>query len=162
MAEHQLNDCWNRIGIRGDRSCVQLSQYGHCHHCPVYADAAKRILDFYSLSHQNDEVSVTSLSQQQATESLLIFRLGDQWLALTLDMLSEVAPLQIIHSLPHRRSEIILGVSNVRGALMACLSLTRLLNLDNNYYQTTARVTDRKSTRLNSSHVSESRMPSSA
>lgn len=143
MAEHQLDDCWNRIGIRGDRSCTKLTQYGHCHHCPVYAEAAKRILDFYSLSHQDDEVSVTSLAQQQATESLLIFRLSDQWLALSLEILSEVAPLQTIHSLPHRRSDMILGVSNVRGALVACLSLSRLLNLDHSHYQTTARVTPR-------------------
>jgi chemotaxis-related protein WspD len=143
MAEHQLDDCWNRMGIRGDRSCTKLTEYSHCHHCPVYAEAAKRILDFYSLSHQQADISVTSLAQSQASESLLVFRLGDQWLALSLDILSAVAPLQSIHSLPHRRSDMVLGVSNVRGALVACLSLSRLLNLDNSHYQTTARVTPR-------------------
>ena len=42
----------------------------------------------------------------------------------------EVAPLQPIHSLPHQRSRALLGVANVRGALVACLSLLELLGLD--------------------------------
>jgi chemotaxis-related protein WspD len=44
--------------------------------------------------------------------------------------LVEVAPLQAIHSLPHQRSRALLGVANVRGALVACLSLVELLGLD--------------------------------
>jgi len=38
--------------------------------------------------------------------------------------------LQAIHSLPHQRSRALLGVANVRGALVACLSLVELLGLD--------------------------------
>jgi chemotaxis-related protein WspD len=38
--------------------------------------------------------------------------------------------LQTIHSLPHQRSRALLGVANVRGALVACLSLVELLGLD--------------------------------
>ena len=40
-----IDDCWNRIGVRGDGSCPELKQYVHCRNCPVYsagaADAAR-------------------------------------------------------------------------------------------------------------------------
>jgi len=64
------------------------------------------------------------------TRSLLMFRLGEEWLGLATRSLVEVAPLQTIHSLPHQRSRALLGVANVRGALVACLSLVELLGLD--------------------------------
>ncbi|PTQ87879.1 chemotaxis protein CheW [Agitococcus lubricus] len=143
--DYQLDDCWNRIGIRGDRSCAQLAHHVHCHHCQIYADAAKRILDFYPLQWDDNQqdVSVTSLSQTYSTESVLFFRLGEQWLGLTLPLLIEVAPVQIIHSLPHRRSDLILGVSNVRGALVACLSLHRVLGVPEAHVSATANSTPR-------------------
>ena len=40
-----VDDCWNRIGIRGDQSCPKLPEYVHCRNCPVYASAARRLLD---------------------------------------------------------------------------------------------------------------------
>ncbi|MBU5224438.1 chemotaxis protein CheW, partial [Vibrio cholerae] len=56
--------------------------------------------------------------------------LGEEWLGIATRCLVEVAPLQPIHSLPHQRSRALLGVANVRGALVACLSLVELLGLD--------------------------------
>ena len=35
-----INDCWNRIGVRGDASCPELEQHVHCRNCPVYSAAA--------------------------------------------------------------------------------------------------------------------------
>ena len=32
-----LDDCWNRIGVRGDRSCPELARVIHCHNCPVFS-----------------------------------------------------------------------------------------------------------------------------
>ena len=56
--------------------------------------------------------------------------MGGEWLALATRCLDEVAPLQSIHSLPHQRSRALMGVANVRGALVPCLSLVELLGLD--------------------------------
>ena len=39
-------------------------------------------------------------------------------------------PVSPIHSLPHRKSTGLLGVTNVRGTLVACLSLSELLDLE--------------------------------
>src|SRR2546422_2961695 len=44
--------------------------------------------------------------------------------------IAEVAERRVIHSLPHRRTGIVLGVVNVRGELLVCVSLGRLLGLE--------------------------------
>jgi chemotaxis-related protein WspD len=125
-----IDDCWNRIGIHGDKSCPLLSEHIHCRNCAVYSAAATRLLDRYALS-QGDRGQISTVAESEVkTRSLLMFRLGEEWLGLATRSLVEVAPLQAIHSLPHQRSRALLGVANVRGALVACLSLVELLGLD--------------------------------
>ncbi|NWA23597.1 purine-binding chemotaxis protein CheW [Pseudomonas gingeri] len=127
----KIDDCWNRIGIHGDRSCPLLAEHIHCRNCAVYSAAATRLLDRYSLRQEHLEQSTTIEADTEiVTRSLLMFRLGEEWLGLATRCLVEVAPLQPIHSLPHQRSRALLGVANVRGALVACLSLVELLGLD--------------------------------
>ena len=125
-----IDDCWNRIGIHGDKSCPLLVEHIHCRNCAVYSAAATRLLDRYALQQDEQAHASASVVADIATRSLLMFRLGEEWLALTTRSLVEVAPLQAIHSLPHQRSRALLGVANVRGALVACLSLAELLGLD--------------------------------
>ncbi|MGY3639897.1 chemotaxis protein CheW [Pseudomonas sp. PK-RTE-24] len=125
-----IDDCWNRIGIHGDKSCPLLEEHIHCRNCSVYSAAATRLLDRYSLQQDQREAVVSKVETDVKTRSLLMFRLGEEWLGLATRSLVEVAPLQAIHSLPHQRSRALLGVANVRGALVACLSLVELLDLD--------------------------------
>ena len=75
----QVDDCWNRIGSRGDKRCERLPEYVHCRNCPVYAGAAKRILD--RLPPQIDTPEDGAAPKVQARlSSLLVFRLqGDGW-----------------------------------------------------------------------------------
>jgi chemotaxis-related protein WspD len=125
-----IDDCWNRIGIHGDKSCPLLIEHIHCRNCAVYCAAATRLLDRYALQ-QDDRAQVSiAVEADVLTRSLLMFRLGEEWLALATRSLVEVAPVQVIHSLPHQRSRALLGVANVRGALVACLSLVELLGLE--------------------------------
>ncbi|RON19932.1 chemotaxis protein CheW [Pseudomonas brassicacearum] len=139
-----IDDCWNRIGIHGDKSCPLLAEHIHCRNCAVYSAAATRLLDRYALQ-QDDRVQHSAMVETEVkTRSLLMFRLGEEWLALATRSLVEVAPLQAIHSLPHQRSRALLGVANVRGALVACLSLVELLGLDaTNNVASSARVMPR-------------------
>lgn len=126
-----IDDCWNRIGIHGDRSCPLLVEHIHCRNCAVYSAAATRLLDRYALSREDhDYRSGNEVLVEARTRSILVFRLGDEWLGLPTRCLVEIAPLQTIHSLPHQRSRALLGVANVRGALVACLSFVELLGLD--------------------------------
>lgn len=125
-----IDDCWNRIGIHGDKSCPLLIEHIHCRNCAVYSAAATRLLDRYALQQDDREQVSVAVEIDVKTRSLLMFRLGEEWLGLVTRSLVEVAPLQAIHSLPHQRSRALLGVANVRGALVACLSLVELLGLD--------------------------------
>jgi chemotaxis-related protein WspD len=88
------------------------------------------LLDRYALQTEERGPVRAVADDEVKTRSLLMFRLGEEWLGLATRSLVEVAPLQAIHSLPHQRSRALLGVANVRGALVACLSLAELLGLD--------------------------------
>ena len=142
--DQDVDDCWNRIGVRGDKSCPKLLEHVHCRNCEVHAAAATRLLDRYSLSQ--DHVALydqDDVQLQQVTRSLIVFRLGEEWLALATRTLVEVSPSAPIHSLPHQRSRALLGVANVRGALVPCVSLSELLGLDGTAAKTTGRVVPR-------------------
>lgn len=125
-----IDDCWNRIGIHGDKSCPLLAEHVHCRNCAVYSAAATGLLDRYALQQEDRGPVSVAVESEVRTRSLLMFRLGEEWLGLATRSLVEVSPLQAIHSLPHQRSRALLGVANVRGALVACLSLVELLGLD--------------------------------
>lgn len=124
-----IDDCWNRIGVHGDKSCPLLAEHIHCRNCQVYAAAATRLLDRYALA-QDAHAQTHVQAPVSVGRSLLLFRLGEEWLALATRCLVEVAPLQPVHSLPHQRSRVLQGVANVRGALVPCLSLGDLLGLE--------------------------------
>ncbi|WP_249672279.1 chemotaxis protein CheW [Pseudomonas abieticivorans] len=125
-----VDDCWNRIGVHGDKSCPLLIQHIHCRNCEVYGAAATRLLDRYALQREASPQAYHHEQGTLATRSLVIFRLAEEWLALATRCLVEVAPLQSVHSLPHQRSRALMGVANVRGALVPCLALGEMLGID--------------------------------
>jgi chemotaxis-related protein WspD len=129
-----INDCWNKIGVRGDASCLELEQHVHCRNCPIYSAAAVDLLDGelpigYSASWTNyfAQERQVELSNQH---SVVIFRMGAEWLALPTSIFKEVAELRTIHSLPHRRGSIVHGLVNVRGELLVCVCLDNVLGLE--------------------------------
>lgn len=123
-----IDDCWNRIGVHGDKQCPLLARHIHCRNCEVHAAAATRLLDRYALL-DDDEPAPALPPERASGHSLLLFRLGEEWLALATASLAEVAPMQPVHSLPHQRSRVLQGVANVRGALVPCVSLADLLEV---------------------------------
>ena len=122
-----VDDCWNRIGIRGDQSCPKLPEYVHCRNCPVYASAARRILDRLPPQVELEGADAAGDAAATAGEpalrraSLLVFRLHREWLGLPTRALDEVAAARPVLPLPHRRDPAVLGVTNVRGTLTVCL-----------------------------------------
>jgi len=125
--------CWSAIGVTGDRSCPQLVEHVHCRNCPVYADAARTLLDIPSnptyLAEWTAHVATPKAAADAGAEAILIFRLGDEWLGLPSSSVQEVAGVRPIHSLPHRRNGTVLGLTNVRGELLVCVSLGAMLGL---------------------------------
>jgi chemotaxis-related protein WspD len=130
----RLDDCWNRIGVRGDRSCPELQAHVHCRNCPVYAGAADRLLDAVPPAGYLDEwTELFARDKAQAGDhdrAVVIFRLGREWLALPAALFREVAPLRTVHTLPHRRDGVVSGIVNVRGELLVCVALDRLLGVE--------------------------------
>ena len=128
-----IADCWNKIGVRGDASCPALAEQVHCRNCPTYASAARRLLDREVdgeyLSQWADRFAQEKQAVQADSHSALIVRIGAQWLALATAVLDEVAECRPVHPLPHRRGNIVLGLVNVRGELLVCVSLSKLLNI---------------------------------
>lgn len=127
-----MNDCWNTIGVRGDSSCAQLKQHAHCRNCPTYATAAMTLLDVSIpdgyLAECTNHVAKETVEVQRDTDSVVIFRIDSEWLALPSAVFKEIAASRLIHTMPHRRGGI-LGLVNVRGQLLVCVSLRAILGL---------------------------------
>jgi chemotaxis-related protein WspD len=131
-------NCWNRIGVHGDRSCVELERHIHCRNCPVFADAARALLDVPSPAGCSRLATEHFARPAQAgpehavgadTESVIVFRLQAEWHAIRTAVCLEIVERRPIHSLPHRRNGAVLGVANVGGALLVCLSLGLILGV---------------------------------
>jgi len=125
--------CWQRIGIEGDQSCPELPQHIHCHNCPVYSAAAVQFLDRpIAPEYRREWTEHFAREKRIATPakiSAVIFRIGPEWLALPTQAFQEVAERRALHSLPHRRHGVVIGIVNVRGELLLCAALDRLLGL---------------------------------
>ena len=67
---------------------------------------------------------------ERGTTSVVIFRVGAEWLALPTGVVQEVTDRCTIRTLPDHRGGILSGVINVRGELLLCVSLSALLGLD--------------------------------
>lgn len=138
------------MGIEGDRSCAELNTVIHCRNCPIYTSAGRNLLE--RDAPENYRAEWTNLLAQTPTDltsdrptlpqlqrgtaaffdslSLVIFRLGVEWLALKASTFQEITPPCTIHTLPHRTNEILLGLVNIRGELLPCISLNNLLGLE--------------------------------
>jgi chemotaxis-related protein WspD len=126
-------DCWQQIGVWGDASCPELPIHLHCRNCPVYAAAALRLLDARPPAGYRREWTARIAEPAVATAAgtpMLVFRIGDDWLALGIGVMEEVGEARPIHTLPHRRAGVLLGVVNVRGELLMCVSVGRLLGIE--------------------------------
>ncbi|CAB3752563.1 chemotaxis protein CheW [Burkholderia puraquae] len=134
-----VDDCWNRIGTRGDRTCERLNDCLRCLNCPVYAyHAAKlleRPLDGAEMADTTRRMSAPAAphghdADADTRHAALAFRVADEWLALPIGVLREIAGTRPIHSLPHRRNSAVRGVVNIRGTLRIAISIGALLGLD--------------------------------
>ncbi len=131
----ERNDCWNQIGVFGDGTCPELAKVIHCRNCPVFAAGGRSLMEreppadylrdwTEALAEAKDE------DEAEDTLSVLIFRLGIEWLALPTRVCQEVAEMRLIHTLPHRSGPVLLGLVNMRGQIRLCVSLSELLGLE--------------------------------
>ena len=61
--------------------------------------------------------------------SVLIFRLGPEWLAFRTQTVAEVTSPRPVHRVPHRTNEVLRGLVNLQGQVQLCVSLHGLLGV---------------------------------
>lgn len=135
-----VSDCWNQIGVMGDRTCTQLQQFIQCHNCPVYAKAGRSLLErplsdrSATADYLQDWTDILAHAKESDTStdiiSLFIFRLGVEWLALPPNTCKEVTEDCPIHKIPHRSNHILAGIVNIRGEIQLCINLHHLLDIE--------------------------------
>ncbi len=125
--ETQVDTCWNRIGIYGSKDCPELVAHSHCRNCPVFSRQAALLLDRALPEDELASPLPPAAPPGEPTQSLMLFRLGAEWFAFPTLALDEIIGPRPVHTLPHRREAGLLGLVNVRGELVVCVSLARLM-----------------------------------
>ena len=126
--------CWSRIGVQGDRSCPRLTQAVHCRNCPVFSAAGQQLFQREAPPEYLEDWTQRIAAADEITAieelSVLVFRIGAEWLALDTRRVVEVVELRPIHRVPHRTDRLLLGLANIRGELLLCVSLRELLGIE--------------------------------
>ncbi|MEI6256617.1 MAG: chemotaxis protein CheW [Planctomycetota bacterium] len=129
-----MDACWRHVGTSGDGSCPELVNFIHCRNCPVVAAAARSFFDRPPpagyLESWQEMIEQPVVVEESGAKSVLVFRLGDEWLALPIAALIEVTLTRPVHHLPHRSSTALEGLVNIRGQLQLCARLGGLLGSD--------------------------------
>ncbi len=90
---------------------------------PTYrAQQTKQISQPLPMNHKRNE------STEQL--SVLVFRLGQEWLALPAHLCQQILSPLPCHTLPHRSNRTLLGIVNVRGQLLLKVCLKETLGLN--------------------------------
>jgi chemotaxis-related protein WspD len=125
--------CWKTIGVMGDRSCGQLEAAVHCRNCQIFTEAGQKLFegrppDDY-IQQQTNQLSEELAEEAVGAEAMMIFRIADEWLALNVGVVVEVAEPRSVHRIPHRSDRLLLGIVNIRGELQLCISLREQLGI---------------------------------
>lgn len=130
----QVDACWSRIGVGGNRSCPKLAEAVHCRNCSVFSAAGQQLFDRQAppeyLDQWTRQLAELDRAAVDEARSLLVFRVGAEWLSLDIGSVIEVAQPRRIHRVPHRTDRLLLGLANIRGELQLCISLRELLGID--------------------------------
>lgn len=133
MSEHGGDfGCWVRVGSYGKGTCERLPENG-CPDCPDYQAKGLGLYDReppegYALEWTRI-LSGEKDVQDEQSESMLIFRVEGEWLALRTARFEEIAPVRSIHATPSMKNPGFLGLVNISGELLPCMSLPHVLGL---------------------------------
>lgn len=127
--------CWQQTGVGGDRTCAELiTEFSHFRDCPTDGTAGAKLLHRpIPQSYLAEQTQQFATPVQRADESELvaavIFRLGQEWLAISAGLCQQILAPVTAHTLPYRSNQTLLGVVNVQGQLMLKVSLLESLGL---------------------------------
>lgn len=130
--------CWSNKGIWGDSSCEELGGHVHCFKCPVYGEAGRKLFDREIPVDYIDEWANAIANAHEDTmsknASLFVFKCGGQPFAIDMNHISELAPMRMIHKLPHRRDAIVRGLANINGELILTIDILKLFGISSELF----------------------------
>jgi chemotaxis-related protein WspD len=125
--------CWREIGILGTRTCPRLAEAIHCVNCPEYSRLGRELFDRAASADAQAEwaaeLALTADRTEATTLSVVIFRIGQEWFALRTALFADVAEMHPPHTVPFRSGSGFLGLVNINGELLPCISMAALLGL---------------------------------
>lgn len=134
--------CWKQIGVfsRKKASCSELKKVIHCRNCNRFIKAGRNLLErelpLEYLEEWTKVIGTKKTEEVPGTISVLIFRICEEWLAFSTRLFSEIIDPVRIHTLPHRKNPVLMGLVNVNGEIQLCISLEKMLDLKKSYEKT--------------------------
>ena len=125
--QKQQQRCWALKGVLGDASCEHLPKVIHCRNCRDFSEAANAVM-----RKQMQDVKADVVSEQKGYEAdcaMFVFKCADILLALNPEFVGEVSIGTMVHRIPHRKNEIVSGISNVNGELVLVVDIYRAMDL---------------------------------
>lgn len=134
--DQDTKECWLTIGVWGNEQprCPQLDTVIHCRNCPVFSSAGRDLLNrnipSEYIQEWTDQLSKTVEEDTKDNfRSAIIFRLGDEWFALSTELIDEVSEMKSVHRLPNTRNGVVKGVVSLRGEIKIWFSIGGLLGI---------------------------------
>jgi chemotaxis-related protein WspD len=125
--------CFKEIGVFGKSVCPRLQEYSHCRLCPDYLlagrDLFERPVPSDWLEEWTESFAEEKAAETAGTVSVVICRVGEEWLALTAVRFLRIMNTRHIHTVPLRSGPVFLGLANIDGELVPCMSLSRIIGL---------------------------------
>ena len=128
------NNCWLEIGVWGDSTCSKLKENIHCVNCKVFENAGTDLFNREPpegyLDEWNTILSNEKENYHSAESSFIIFRIGEEYLALSSNCVTLITDNNKIHSIPNKNSIILLGIANIRGEIKIVIDFKQLLGIE--------------------------------
>jgi len=131
----KIDNCWSKIGVWGTQTprCEKLEQVIHCRNCEVYSTAGRGLLEREPPPTYVDEWTVlltrSIRMEMTKTRTILAFRIGDEFLAIPIELVKEIVEMGRMHRIPHKHNSVMKGLVSIRGELKLCISIGGLLGI---------------------------------
>ena len=128
--------CWSTIGVWSSDtpSCPKLKENIHCANCEVFVSKGRELFELEPSGEYLNEwtklLDESRLESLDEGESILIFRLEEEWLAFPTASFKFVSDVSRVHPIPHKSDALLLGLANAGDALQICFSLKTLLGIE--------------------------------
>lgn len=135
MPLSKTKNCWNTIGVWSENlpTCEKLREVIHCRNCNEYIrigrDVFEKEIPENYISQWTREYAEHQLRKRSKTESVIIFRIANEWLGFPTKYFDEIVESKKIQRVPHYSGKVLLGIINVRGQIRLCFSLRKILGV---------------------------------